>query len=130
MLPGGLCVYKSVFVDVWRSEYCFGSPHEIFTAAYEKARSGRSAGVAQVVFTEMAEAYLRGPRTFLSEEQYLGHKPWDAELAVATTFTVSSEAEEESFTPEEQELVDEVCPPPDSGEGAADIFPACLHFND
>jgi hypothetical protein len=46
----------------------------------------------------MAEAYLRGPRTFLSEEQYLGHKPCDAELAVATTFTVSSEAEEESFT--------------------------------
>jgi hypothetical protein len=74
-LPGGLCVYKSVFVDVWRSEYCFGGLHEIFTAAYERARSGWSAGVAQIVFTEMAEAYLRGPRTFLSEEQYLGHEP-------------------------------------------------------
>jgi hypothetical protein len=129
MLPGGLCVYKSVFVDIWRSEYCFGGPHEIFTAAYERARSGWSAEVAQIVFTEMAEAYLRGPRTFLSEEQYLGHKSCEAELAVATTFTVSTEAEEESFTQEEQELANEVCPPPDSGEGTADPFPAYLCCN-
>ena len=84
-LPGGLCVYKSVFIDVWGSEYCFGGPHEIFTAAYEKARGGRSAGVAQVVFTEMAEAYLRGPRTFLTEGQCLELKPDKVEVTAVTT---------------------------------------------
>jgi len=84
-LPGGLCVYKSVFIDVWGSEYCFGGPHEIFTAAYEKARGGRSADVAQVVFTEMAEAYLRGPRTFLTEGQCLELKPDKVEVTAVTT---------------------------------------------
>ncbi len=48
---------------------------------------------------------------------------------MATTFTVSSEAEEESLTQEEQELANEVCPPPDSGEGSADPFPAYLRCN-
>ncbi len=45
-LPGGLCVYQSVFADIWRSDYCFGGPHAIFTEAYNKARDVRHAGVA------------------------------------------------------------------------------------
>jgi hypothetical protein len=60
-LPGGLCVYRSKFTDVWRSEYCFGGPHLIFTEAYAKAKSAHPAGISQIVFTEVAMAYLEGP---------------------------------------------------------------------
>jgi hypothetical protein len=128
-LPGGLCVYRSVFTDIWRSEYCFGGPHAIFTEAYDKARDGKHAGVAQIVFSELAMAYLESPRTFLTEKQYLGceAEPCDA-VEVAEN---SNENAIDNFTCEELELVSEVVPAtPFSGGQAGDHFPSCLHFTE
>jgi hypothetical protein len=126
-LPGGLCVYQSVFADIWRSDYCFGGPHAIFTEAYNKARDVRHAGVAQVIFSELAMAYLESPRTFLTEKQYTGCER-DACEAIESAVS-PSEPDCDKFTTEELELVSEVVPTAPPSEGSSeDHFPTCLHF--
>ena len=60
-LPNGLGVYISALVDVHGSNICFGGTHEIFTKGY--ARAGMSAGHIQVLFTQVAQAYMRAPYT-------------------------------------------------------------------
>jgi hypothetical protein len=128
-LPGGLCVYRSVFTDVWRSKYCFGGPHAIFTEAYDKASAAKHAGVAQVVFSELAMAYLEGPRTFLTERQYTGCER-DACEAVVPAETPPN-PNDDKFLTEELELVTEVVPVvPSQGGSAGNYFPTCLHFSE
>jgi hypothetical protein len=128
-LPGGLCVYRSVFTDIWRSEYCFGGPHAIFTEAYDKAKDGKHAGVAQIVFSELAMAYLESPRTFLTERQYLGCEA-EAYESVEAAESMSEDAKE-GFTLEELELVSEVVPAASpQGEQVGEHFPTCLHFTE
>lgn len=62
-LPSGLGIYESVLVDIYNSNICFGGPHKIFSQAYEGL--GKSAAHAQAMFTEMAQAYLSAPKTFV-----------------------------------------------------------------
>ncbi|MBM3937816.1 MAG: hypothetical protein FJ333_04060, partial [Sphingomonadales bacterium] len=58
-LPNGLGVYISALVDVNGSNICYGGTHEIFTRGYAKA--GMSASHLQVLFTQIATAYMRAP---------------------------------------------------------------------
>jgi hypothetical protein len=62
-LPNGLGIYESVLYDIYQSNICFGGPHAVFTQAYRKA--GVSINHVQVMFTEMARAYMDSPRTFV-----------------------------------------------------------------
>ena len=62
-LPSGLGIYKSVFYDVNQSNNCFGGPHPIFMSAYRSA--GFTANHMDVMFSELARAYLESPRTFM-----------------------------------------------------------------
>jgi hypothetical protein len=128
-LPGGLCVYRSVFTDVWKSEYCFGGPHAIFTEAYDKASAAKHAGVAQAVFSELAMAYLEGPRTFLTERQYTGCERDVCEAVVPDE--ISPNTNDDKFVTEKLELVTEVVPvAPSQGGSAGDYSPTCLHFSE
>jgi len=62
-LPSGLGVYESRILDIYGSNVCFGGPHEVFSQAYRKA--GLRGAHVQVMFTEMASAYINSPRTFM-----------------------------------------------------------------
>ena len=62
-LPSGLGIYESVFYDVNQSNICFGGPHPIFTTAYRAA--GFTVNHMDVMFTELAQAYLESPRTYV-----------------------------------------------------------------
>ena len=62
-LPNGLGIYESVIYDVFQSNICFGGPHAIFTQAYRKI--GMSTNHVQVMFSEMARAYMDSPKTFI-----------------------------------------------------------------
>ena len=62
-LPNGLGIYESVIYDVFQSNICFGGPHAVFTQAYRKV--GMSTNHVQVMFTEMARAYMDSPKTFI-----------------------------------------------------------------
>ena len=44
---------------------CFGWPHEAFTHGYKRFKESRL-GMLQVLFSEIAEAYIKGPCTFLT----------------------------------------------------------------
>jgi len=62
-LPNGLGVYVSALLDIHGSNICFGGTHEVFTQGYAKA--GMSASHIQVLFTQVAEAYMRAPYTMV-----------------------------------------------------------------
>jgi hypothetical protein len=67
-LPSGLCLYESKFKDVYGATLCFGGPHEVFTQGYRDAGFEVSADMIQVLFSEMAAAYLKAPRTFVDDQ--------------------------------------------------------------
>ena len=73
-LPNGLGVYISVLLDIHGSNICFGGTHEIFTRGYAKA--GMSASHIQVLFTQVAEAYMRAPYTMV-QSNWDDHGPQD-----------------------------------------------------
>ena len=89
-LPNGLGVYISVLMDINGSNICFGGTHEIFTKGYAKA--GMSAGHIQVLFTQVARAYMRAPYTMVQSKSddhgppqkpqlaYLGDDQWTDEV--------------------------------------------------
>ena len=58
-LPNGLGVYVSALLDINGSNVCFGGTHEVFTQGFAKA--GMSAGHVQVLFTQVATAYMGAP---------------------------------------------------------------------
>jgi hypothetical protein len=60
-LPSGLGIYESVLLDVYGSNICFGGPHEVFTKACKEA--GKVVNNVEILFTEMAQAYMQSPRT-------------------------------------------------------------------
>jgi hypothetical protein len=62
-MPSGLGIYESRFYDIYQSNVCFGGPHPIFTQAYHDA--GYSINNMEIMFSELARAYLNTPRTFL-----------------------------------------------------------------
>ena len=62
-LPNGLGIYESVIYDVYQSNICFSGLHAIFTQAYRKV--GMSTNYVQVLFTEMARAYMDSPKTLV-----------------------------------------------------------------
>jgi hypothetical protein len=62
-MPSGLGIYESRFYDIYQSNVCFGGPHPIFTQAYHDA--GYSVNNMEIMFSELARAYLNTPRTFL-----------------------------------------------------------------
>jgi competence transcription factor ComK len=62
-LPNGLGIYESVIYDIYQSNICFGGPHAIFTQAYKKF--GMYANHVQVMFTEVARAYMDSPWNFI-----------------------------------------------------------------
>jgi hypothetical protein len=64
VLPNGLGIYESVIRDIYHSNICFGGPHEVFTKAYRDA--GRVVNNVEILFTEMAQAYMNAPRTFVT----------------------------------------------------------------
>jgi hypothetical protein len=64
VLPNGLGIYESVLRDIYHSNMCFGGPHEVFTKAYRDA--GRVVNNVEILFTEMAQAYMNAPRTFVT----------------------------------------------------------------
>jgi hypothetical protein len=64
VLPNGLGIYESVLRDIYHSNMCFGGPHEVFTKAYRDA--GRIVNNVDILFTEMAQAYMNAPRTFVT----------------------------------------------------------------
>ncbi len=61
-LPSGLCVYESKFRDVYGATLCFGGPHVVFTRGYRQAGFRVTSGMFQVLFTELAAAYMGGIR--------------------------------------------------------------------
>lgn len=62
-LPNGLGIYVSALVDIHGSNICYGGTHEIFTKGY--AQAGMSASHIQVLFTQVAMAYMRTPYTMV-----------------------------------------------------------------
>jgi Pao retrotransposon peptidase len=82
-LPSGLGVFQSALIDVHGASICFGGPHEVFTKGY--ARSGVNANHLQVYFTEIAQAYMRSPHTFISRRCERTSKA--REIASRETFT-------------------------------------------
>jgi hypothetical protein len=56
-------VFISALVDIHGSNICFGGTHAVFTQGYAKA--GMSAGHVQVLFTQIASAYMRAPYTMV-----------------------------------------------------------------
>ena len=62
-LPNGLGVYVSALLDIHGSNICFGGTHEVFTKGYAKA--GMSASHIQVLFTQVARAYMNAPYTMV-----------------------------------------------------------------
>jgi hypothetical protein len=65
-LPSGLCVYEYKFRDVYGVTLCFGGPHEVFTQSYKAAGFDVTNGTVQVLLNEIASAYEKAPRTFVS----------------------------------------------------------------
>ena len=65
-LPSGLGVYKSPFVDVYGSSVCFGGTHPVITDAYRNR--DYTVNTINTFLTELARAYVRGPRTFVCAE--------------------------------------------------------------
>ena len=63
-LPSGLGIYKSALLDIYESNICFGGPHGVFSKAYREA--GRFVNNVEILFTEIASAYMRTPRTFVA----------------------------------------------------------------
>jgi hypothetical protein len=73
-------------------------------------------------------AYLEGPRTFLSEKQYLGCEPEICEsVEIATPL---GDETSDNLSAEELAVISEVVPASThpSGESAGDCFLTCLHF--
>ena len=60
-LPSGVSVYESKLLDIYGSNICFGGPHEIFTRAYQRCGVNLQVANLQVLFTEMATAYMQSP---------------------------------------------------------------------
>jgi hypothetical protein len=56
-LPGGLQIYASKLTDKYGSNLCFGGPHEVFSAAFDKLREGAS--LHQVLLTNSARSCLQ-----------------------------------------------------------------------
>jgi len=65
-LPNGLGVFISALIDVYGSNIAFGGTHEVFTKGY--AQAGISAGHVQVLFTEVARAYMHAPYTMVASK--------------------------------------------------------------
>ena len=63
-----------MLLDIHGSNICFGGTHEIFTRGYAKA--GMSASHIQVLFTQVAEAYMRAPYTMV-RSNWDDHGPQD-----------------------------------------------------
>ena len=59
VLPNGLGIFVSALLDIHGSNVCFGGTHEVFTEGFAKA--GMSAGHVQVLFTQVATAYMGAP---------------------------------------------------------------------
>ena len=59
MLPNGLGIFVSALSDVHGSNVCYDGTHWIFSQGYARA-CGDSSHV-QVMFSELARAYMRGP---------------------------------------------------------------------
>jgi len=66
LLPSGLGVYESAITDIAGSNICFGGPHQIFSEAYRKV--GRMFNHVEIIFSEMAQAYLNAPRNFVAAD--------------------------------------------------------------
>jgi len=62
-LPSGLGIYESVLTDVSGSNICYGGPHHVFTQAYAKV--GRTSNHIELLFSEVATAYMNAPRNFV-----------------------------------------------------------------
>ena len=75
-LPNGLSVYVSALLDVNGSNICFGGPYKVFSKGY--ADAGMSAGHVQVLFTQVATAYMRAPYNMVQsacDSQELAKRP-------------------------------------------------------
>ena len=59
VLPNGLGIFVSALTDVHGSNVCYGGTHWIFSQGY--ARAGVDSNHVQVMFSELARAYMRGP---------------------------------------------------------------------
>ena len=59
VLPNGLGIFVSALTDVHGSNVCYGGTHWIFSQGY--ARAGVDSSYVQVMFSELARAYMRGP---------------------------------------------------------------------
>jgi len=66
LLPSGLGVYESAITDIAGSNICYGGPHEVFSEAYRKV--GRMFNHVEIIFSEMAQAYLNAPRNFVTAD--------------------------------------------------------------
>lgn len=65
-LPNGLGVYVSSLVDVYGSNICYGGTHRVFTAGYRTY--GINASHTQVLFSQLAQAYMRSPYTSITPD--------------------------------------------------------------
>jgi hypothetical protein len=86
-LPNGLGIYESVLFDIYQSNICFGGPHAVFTQAYRKL--GLSGNHVQVMFTEVARAYMESPKTFIrvDVEEHGPPQEFARELDIMEEFT-------------------------------------------
>ena len=105
-LPSGLGIYESVFYDVYQSNICFGGPHPIFTHAYREA--GHIVNHMEVMFTEMARAYLAAPRTFVRVDVEEHGPPLELarELDLITEFNVAYPPTKERLQPNLSDVLD------------------------
>lgn len=91
-LPNGLGIFSSTLYDVYGSRICFGGTHRVFSHGYSMA--GVSSQHVQILFTQMAQAYMRSPYTGLIPDDFgslvqgkerLVHPDRDIEEALATS---------------------------------------------
>ena len=101
-LPSGVSVFESKVKDVFGSYLAFGGPHEVFTSAYRKLGINLQVGSLQVLFTEMASAYMESPWAFVRDEIKPPHEK-DRLLEIR-------DSEPIAFTPAMVELAAEVEP--------------------
>jgi len=112
LLPSGLGVYESAIKDVAGSNICFGGPHQIFSEAYRKV--GRMFNHVEIIFSEMAQAYLNAPRNFVAADPE-DHGP------------MRSPARELDIVEECYRAVPQTKPDPTTGSGSGGV---ALHEGD
>ena len=123
-LPSGLCVYESKFKDIHGTTLCFGGPHPIFTSSY--ASAGHSSGMLQVLFTQIATAYMRSPRVFVGGFPQRCSGP----IAFEEVEIVDDSPQRDCWVEPESVVIQETATPKERDEEDEHETFKCYHFEE